>query len=252
MRVKILTQRYVIIAMLFTTTLILSQILTTVVIKVGPLVLTAADFLFPLAYIFGDIFSEVYGYKGTRLIVIGGLLVQAAFFAVLSFVPSLVELASGSTYLSTVVTPDMLAALEKLFNFTLRISIASLIAYFVGENINSIILSKMKIWTKGRFLPARTIASTLFGQLADSLLFAFIAFYGVLAVKDIFAYSLTITFFKSFVEAVMTPVTVFVCNWLKRSEGIDIYDFGVVYNPLNTDVVYSEENNLWQGGEATN
>ena len=185
----------------------------------------AGVIFFPISYIFGDILTEVYGYGRDRRVVWAG-------FAALAF-------ASFMAWVVITLPPaksDFMATyqgqLEGVFGNAWRISAGSMIAFWTGSFANSYVLAKMKIWTAGRWLWTRTIGSTLVGELVDSALFYFIAFYGIWATGDIVKVAIAQYFLKSGWEAVMTPVTYRVVGFLKRVEEVDYYDRGTNFNPF--------------------
>jgi queuosine precursor transporter len=215
----------------FVTTLIISNIIAVKIIQVFGVALPAAVILFPLAYIFGDILTEVYGYAKARQAIwtgfscnlvaviaiwIGGLLPSAPFWTAGSFdTPTQAQL-----------------AYQAILGFTPRLLIASFIAYLVGEFLNSFVLAKLKMRTEGRLLWVRTIASTLVGQAADSAVFISIAFWGIFPPTDIATAILSQWGFKFVYEALATPLTYLVVNFLKRAEGEDFFDKETNFNPL--------------------
>ena len=185
----------------------------------------AGVIFFPISYIFGDILTEVYGYGRDRRVVWAG-------FAALAF-------ASFMAWVVITLPPaksDFMATyqgqLEGVFGNAWRISAGSMIAFWTGSFANSYVLAKMKIWTAGRWLWTRTIGSTLVGELVDSALFYFIAFYGIWATGDIVKVAVAQYLLKSGWEAVMTPVTYRVVAFLKRAEHEDYYDRGTNFNPF--------------------
>ncbi|HBC47794.1 MAG TPA: transporter, partial [candidate division Zixibacteria bacterium] len=161
---------YDIILGLFVAVLLISNVASSKILKLGPFTFDGGTILFPVSYIFGDILTEVYGYRNSRRVIWTGffaaLLMSLTFIAVGKLPP-----ASGW---------ENQDAYEKILGLTPRIVIASLVAYFAGEFSNSYTLAKMKILTKGKWLWSRTISSTIIGEGVDTLLFVTIAFYGVL------------------------------------------------------------------------
>ena len=185
----------------------------------------AGVIFFPISYIFGDILTEVYVYGRDRRVVWAGFaaLAFASFMAwvVISLPPA------KSDFMATYQ-----GQLEGVFGNAWRISAGSMIAFWTGSFANSYVLAKMKIWTAGRWLWTRTIGSTLVGELVDSALFYFIAFYGIWATGDIVKVAIAQYLLKSGWEAVMTPVTYRVVAFLKRAEHEDYYDRGTNFNPF--------------------
>ena len=189
----------------------------------------AGVLFFPISYIFGDILTEVYGYGRDRRVVWAGFgaLAFASFMAwvVIALPPAKTEFMAGYQ-----------AHLEGVFGNAWRIAAGSMIAFWTGSFANSYVLAKMKIWTGGKWLWTRTIGSTLVGELVDSSLFYFIAFYGVWATGDIVKVAIAQYLLKSGWEAVMTPVTYRVVGFLKRVENEDYYDRGTDFNPFRLKV----------------
>lgn len=183
----------------------------------------AGVLFFPISYVFGDVLTEVYGYARARKVVWAGFAAElfAAFmsWAVLAFPP-----APGWPHQ---------AAYETVFGGTPRIVLASLFAYFCGEFVNSYVLAKMKILTEGRFLWMRTIGSTIAGELADSLVFHPLAFWGVWENELVLKVMLTNYCLKVAWEAVMTPFTYKIVNFLKRAESEDYYDRATNFTPFS-------------------
>jgi uncharacterized integral membrane protein (TIGR00697 family) len=228
----VVSQRFVVVAALFITCLITANIIAVKLITLGvgpvrlggfefPAPLPAAIIIFPLSYIIGDILTEVYGYRQARRVIWLGFLCN--LIAVVAF------------WLAGLIPPFQPAvqdAYERILGYTPRILVASFAAYLVGEFANSFVLAKMKIRTKGRFLWARTIGSTIIGQGLDASVFIAIAFGGEEPAALIAGMILTHWLVKTGYEAVATPFTYAVVNYLKRKEGIDTYDYDTDFNPL--------------------
>jgi len=201
---------------------LISNIASTKIVKLGPFDFDGGTLLFPLAYIFGDILTEVYGFKKSRRVIWLG------FFSALLM--SLILMIVG--YLPAASGWENQEAYQKILGLTPRIVMASLIAYFVGEFSNSITLAKMKVWTKGKWLWTRTISSTLIGEGLDTLLFVMIAFLGVLPANLLFAVIISNYIFKCGVEIVFTPLTYKIVGFLKKHEQEDYYDRKTKFNPF--------------------
>lgn len=228
----IVSQRFLVIAALFITCLITANIIAVKLITLGvepirhggfqfPGPLPAAIVIFPLSYIFGDILTEVYGYRQARKIIWLGFLcnlIAVIAFWVAGQIPAL--------------DSDVQNAYERILGYTPRILAASFLAYLVGEFANSFVLAKMKIKTKGRFLWTRTIGSTIVGEGLDALVFITIAFGGTMPWALIGGIILTHWLVKTGYEVVATPFTYMVVNFLKRKEGIDTYDDDTDFNPF--------------------
>ncbi|MGZ5037274.1 MAG: queuosine precursor transporter [Usitatibacter sp.] len=195
---------------------------------VGAATFGAGVLFFPISYVFGDVLTEVYGYARSRRVIWCG-------FAGLAF-------ASFMSYVVVALPPAPFwknqAAYEIAFGLTWRIALASMIAYFAGEFVNSYVLAKMKIMTAGRWLWTRTIGSTIFGEGVDSLLFYPLAFYGAGIIPDEKLPSVMVAQFvaKVSVEVVFTPVTYWIVGWLKRAEHEDYYDRDTKFTPFTLKV----------------
>jgi queuosine precursor transporter len=208
---------------LFVAVLLISNIASTKIVVLWKFTFDGGTILFPLSYIFGDVLTEVYGFYRSRKVIWLG------FFSAL--------LMSLVLYVVQILPPAQdwhnQQAYENLLGFVPRIVMGSLIAYFLGEFSNSIILSMMKKWTKGRFLWTRTISSTIIGEGIDTLVFCFVAFYGILPSGLLWSVILSNYIFKCSVEIVLTPVTYLVVNFLKKKDQVDTYDYHVRYNPFH-------------------
>jgi uncharacterized integral membrane protein (TIGR00697 family) len=215
----------------FVTSLIISNITAVKLISVGPFVLPAAILIFPISYIFGDILTEVYGYARARRVIWIGF--GCNLLAVLIIWIS-IELPPAPFWrIGSFESPQSSQqAYQAIFGFTPRILAASFVAYLVGEFLNSFVLAKMKIATRGRHLWMRTIASTLVGQFADSGIFITFAFYGTIPSTALGPLVVTQWLMKSAYETVITPFTYIVVNYLKRVEEEDYYDRKTNFNPL--------------------
>jgi uncharacterized integral membrane protein (TIGR00697 family) len=214
--------RFVMVTGLFVTCLITSNIIIAKQIGIGGIVLPAAIVIFPLSYIIGDVLTEVYGYRQARRVIWLGFLCN--LIAVLAIWLGKI-LPSAPIF-------DAQDAYERILGSTPRFLLASFAAYLAGEFSNSVVLAKMKIMTKGRWLWTRTIGSTLVGQGVDTIVVLSIAFVGVLPLPVLGAMMFFHWLFKCIYETVATPLTYVVVGYLKRKEGVDAYDYGVNFNPL--------------------
>jgi len=191
---------------------------------IGPWPFGAGILFFPISYVIGDVLTEVYGYARARRAIWAG-------FAALLFMVAM-------SMIVVALPPDAgwtgQAAYEAVFGQVPRIVFASVIAFWAGEFVNSYVLARMKIWTKGKHLWSRTIGSTIFGEGVDSLIFYPLAFLGA----EGWTTSLVLTvLFTQWVlkvawEVILTPFTYLVVGWLKRREGIDVYDKGTDFTPF--------------------
>ena len=221
-RVKSYSQWFVLVTAVFITCLITANITAVKLVGVFGLVLPAGVIIFPISYIFGDVLTEVYGYRQARRVIWLG------FFCNLITV---VAIWVGQV-LPAASFWDGQAAYERILGYIPRLLAASFLAYLVGEFANSFVLAKMKIATQGRWLWTRTIGSTLVGQGLDSLVFITLAFAGTIPLVALASAIVTQWLAKSVYEAVVTPLTYGVVNFLKRQEGLDVYDYDTRFNPL--------------------
>ena len=192
----------------------------------GDTTFSAGVLFFPISYIFGDILTEVYGYGRDRRVVWAGFgaLVFASFMAwvVVSLPPA------GSDFMKAYQVN-----LEGVFGNSWRIALGSMLAFWAGSFSNSYVLAKMKLWTQGKWLWTRTIGSTVVGELVDSSLFYFIAFYGIWTTADVVKIAIAQYLLKTGWEIVMTPVTYRVVAFLKRVEHEDYYDRNTNFTPFS-------------------
>lgn len=210
------------VACLFVAVYIISQVSSAKLFSLGPFVFPGAIVIFPFAYIFGDILTEVYGYSRTRRVIWLGFITAALLAVVLAIVQ----------YLPPAPNWNFQQGYEQILGVVPRIVLGSLLAYWAGEFVNSYVLAKMKLWTEGRMLWSRTIGSTVVGQLVDSIVFGTVAFAGSVPWPVIFSLVGSIYLFKVFYEALATPLTYLIVNYLKRAEGIDVYDRHTNFTPF--------------------
>jgi len=214
------SHRFVIIAAIFVTCLLTANIVGVKVVSLGLFILPAAVAIFPLSYIFGDILTEVYGYRQARRVIWLG------FFCNLVFVIF--------AWVGQILPPapfwEWQEAYESILGYTPRLLVASFCGYLAGEFANSFILAKMKILTQGRWLWSRTIGSTIVGQGLDTLIFVTGAYFGTPFFVPIMILYHWLA--KTGIEAIATPFTYAVVNFLKRKEAIDTYDYKTKFNPF--------------------
>jgi queuosine precursor transporter len=189
----------------------------------------AGTLLFPVSYIFGDVLTEVYGYRRSRRVIWTGFACLALTSVVLGVVRVLPGEAAWQGYAGQNAYVAILGGISSG-----GIVLASLLAYWAGEFSNSYILARMKVWTGGRWLWTRTIGSTIVGEGVDTIIFMLVATLAGVFPWEVFA-SLTLTnyIFKVGVEALMTPVTYWVVSALKRVENEDYYDRNTNFNPFH-------------------
>jgi uncharacterized integral membrane protein (TIGR00697 family) len=207
---------------LFVAVLLISNIASTKIIDIWKFTFDGGTILFPLSYIFGDILTEVYGYKQSRRVIWIGFACAFLMSLTLGLI-GLIQPAQGW---------ELQDSYMAILGQTPRIVAASLIAYFAGEFSNSYILAKMKVFTKGKWLAARTIGSTIAGQGVDTIIFVLVAFAGVLPNSLLLVIIVSNYVFKVLMETVLTPVTYKVVNSLKKAEGVDYYDRDTNFNPF--------------------
>jgi len=216
---------------LFVTTLVVSNIIAVKLISVWTLVLPAAVILFPIAYIIGDILTEVYGYEKARKVIWTGFFCNLVAVLAIWLAGRLIPPPFWT--LGVFDSPETAQqAYDAVLGFAPRLLLASFLAYLVGEFLNSLVLAKLKVRTEGRYLWLRTIGSTIVGQGADSAVFITIAFWGVFPAFAIGQAILSQWLFKVAFETLATPFTYWVVNALKRSEGVDVFDRETNFSPI--------------------
>lgn len=191
---------------------------------IGPWPFGAGILFFPVSYVIGDVLTEVYGYARARRVIWAGF-AALLFMAFMSFV--VVALPPAPDWTNQ-------AAYEAIFGQVPRIVFASIIAFWAGEFVNSYVMARMKVWTKGRYLWTRTIGSTFAGQGVDSLIFYPLAFWGAAGWSNDLVLQVLATQWALKVgwEALLTPVTYLVVGWLKRREGVDVFDEATDFTPF--------------------
>ena len=213
---------YLVSGLLFSTCLIVANIVEQKLIQIGPIEATAGLLIFPISYIVNDIIAEVWGYRKARLIIWYGFLMN--FLAVAVFRLSI--LVPGSENFTHQ------EAFSLVMGNTLRITVASFIAFLIGSFLNAFVMSKMKIMQKGRKFSLRAVVSTLIGEGADSIVFFSIAFMGVIPNDDLWILMLTQTGMKTAYEIIILPFTNRIVTWVKKKEEEDVFDENVSYNPF--------------------
>lgn len=184
----------------------------------------AGVLFFPLSYVIGDVLTEVYGFARARRVIWAGF-AALAFMAFMAWAVVALPPAAGWPHQG---------AYEAVFGNSWRIVLASMTAFWAGEFANSYVLARMKVWTGGRLLWARTIGSTFVGQGLDSLIFYPLAFYGLAGwpPEQLMQVVVSQWLIKTAWEALLTPVTYAVVGWLKRREGVEVFDEGVDFSPF--------------------
>lgn len=207
---------------LFVVTLLISNIIGTKLIEFGSIITDGGVILFPLAYILGDVITEVYGYKFTRRAIwmaFSTMLLAVTVFTIVRYLPPAADY-------------EHQAAFEAVLGFFPRIVFASLAAFLVGSFANSWLLAKLKVATKGKKLWLRLLGSTIVGEFLDTVVFALIAFGGIITGGDMMVYILVGVSLKTLAEVVLMPITYSVVAYIKYREGVDVYDKQIDFNPF--------------------
>jgi uncharacterized integral membrane protein (TIGR00697 family) len=194
---------------------------------IGEYIFGAGVLFFPISYLFGDVLTEVYGYKRSRRVIWAGF--GALIFA------SLMSFIITSLPPARTMSTEQVNAVNLVFGQTWRIALASLIAFWAGEFANSFVLAKMKIATNGKYLWSRTIGSTFAGEAVDSLIFYPLAFYGTWSNEQVVMVMIGNYFLKVFWEVVATPFTYLIVGYLKRAEHEDYFDRDTDFNPFSLE-----------------
>ena len=233
----IATKRVIFIGMLFVSFLIVSNLTAFKVVEIH---LThslyvnfpAALIFFPLTYFFDDVLTEVYGFKMSRFIIWGGLICSVMITLCTQIA---VQLPASPIWDRN--TNHGAAAYELIFQGSLRIFIASILAYFCGEFLNSLILAKLKVATKGQYFSIRVMTSTAIGVGIDSIIFCYIAFWNIMPHRVIEEIILTQYIFKIAYEFLMLPITYSLVSYLKQKDKVDYYDLNTKFNPFSISLV---------------
>jgi uncharacterized integral membrane protein (TIGR00697 family) len=207
----------------FVAVLMISNVASSKFVRLGPFTFDGGTILFPISYIFGDVLTEVYGYRASRRVIWSGFAataLMAGVFALVGVLPA----AEGWTNQE---------AYRAILGSTPRIVLGSLVAYWAGSFSNAWVLARMKVWSGGRWLWARTIGSTLVGEGVDTLLFVAIAFLGAQPFSLLVSTVISNYVFKCGVEAAFTPLTYRIVNGLKRAERVDYYDRTTNFSPFD-------------------
>jgi queuosine precursor transporter len=207
---------------LFVAVLLISNIASSKIVSLGSFAFDGGTILFPISYIFGDILTEVYGYRKSRQVIwigFGSAVLMTVVLAIVGYLPSAPDWPNQAAY-------------SAILGSTPRIVAGSLLAYFAGEFSNSFVLAKMKLLTKGRWLFTRTIGSTIVGEGVDTLIFVLVAFGGIYSTSTILAIILFNYIFKVGFEIIVTPLTYAIVGFLKKTEKTDVYDVKTNFNPF--------------------
>ena len=207
---------------LYITFVLVSNVTAGKIVQIGVFTLAAPIFFFPITYIIADILTEVYGYSKARSVVwmlLACTIIAGLLYALVAYLPPAKGFDANDAYV-------------RVLGQVPRILMGSWIAIYVGGILNDYTLAKMKLWTKGKHLWTRTIGSTFVGEGADTVLFFFIALYGVIPNSLMLGAILSGWLIKVAVEVIMTPVTYYVIGKLKKAENVDYYDYDTDFNPF--------------------
>ena len=193
----------------------------------GEYIYGAGVLFFPISYLFNDIMTEVYGFARSRRAVWAGF--GALIFA------SVMSYAVTALPAAPTMSPEHQSAVNFIFGQTARITLASLVAFWAGEFVNSFVLAKLKLLTEGRFLWTRTIGSTFVGEAIDSLIFYPVAFLGTWSAEQVVSVMIGNYFIKVLWEVVATPLTYALVSWLKKVEHEDYFDRDTDFNPFTLE-----------------
>jgi len=207
---------------IFVVVLLISNLVGQKITAIGPFRISGAQLLFPIAYIFGDVFTEVYGYGASRRAIWIGFGASALLAAMGMF----------TVWLPPAPGWHGQEAFQKVFDFVPRLVAASLIAFWSGEFANSFVMAKMKLWTGGKYLWTRTVGSTVVGQAVDTAVVITLSFGGSLTPSLIVNLIVSGYLGKVLYEVLATPLTYAVVNFLKRHEGVDTFDRRTNFNPF--------------------
>ena len=213
---------FVVLCALNITCLLISNIITIKTLNIFGLIFTAGDILFPITYILNDLFTEVYGFNKSKFIIWISFFCNLLMVIIFSIT---IALPAGESF-------ELQDELVNILGSTPRILIASFIAFLVGNFANSIVMSKMKVKTEGKYLALRTIASTLIGEGLDTLIFISIVFINSLDLQTMIFLIINTFILKVFLEIILTPITYKIINFIKKKENIDTYDNGIKYRIL--------------------
>lgn len=216
------TWNYFFVAVFFVALLMISNTVAVKIISIGNFTVTGAIFIFPFTYILSDILTEVYGYRGSRPIIWAGfcaIIFMAIMYTFVGILPAAPFWHDQNSF-------------EIILGQVPRIVIASLLGYLAGSFSNSFILSRMKVWMKGKYLFARTIGSTIIGEGIDSIIFVLVGFAGLIPDTSLLEVIVSSYLIKIGIEIIVTPITYKAVNYLKAKENIDTYDTDISYSPF--------------------
>lgn len=211
---------FMLLAVTFCVCLILANLLATKQFQIGSLNLTTGVLVFPISYVVNDCITEVWGFHRAKLVIWTGFMMNFAFV----FLAWLADLIPGAPYW------DNDAGFHALFGLAPRVAIASFAAFLIGSLLNAYVMSVMKVRNNGRHFSWRAIASTIVGELSDSIIFFPIALGGIVPKENLLLMMVSQVIVKVLYEIILLPITIRSVAWLKRSEDIDIYDKDISYS----------------------
>ena len=211
---------FMLLAVTFCVCLILANLLATKQIQFGPLNLTSGVLVFPISYVVNDCITEVWGYRRAKLVIWTGFVMNFAFV----LIAWLADMIPGAPYWTNQ------EGFHALFGLAPRVALASFAAFVVGSLMNAYVMSRMKIRDKGQRFSFRAIASTVVGEVTDSLIFFPIALGGIVPTENLILMMGSQVIVKTLVEVVILPMTIRFVKWLKRTEGMDVYDNDINYS----------------------
>ena len=211
---------FMLLAVTFCVCLILANLLATKQIQFGPLNLTSGVLVFPISYVVNDCITEVWGYRRAKLVIWTGFVMNFAFV----LIAWLADMIPGAPYWTNQ------EGFHALFGLAPRVALASFAAFVVGSLMNAYVMSRMKIRDKGQRFSFRAIASTVVGEVTDSLIFFPIALGGIVPTENLILMMGSQVVVKTLVEVVILPMTIRFVKWLKRTEGMDVYDNDINYS----------------------
>lgn len=211
---------FMLLAVTFCVCLILANLLATKQIQFGPLNLTSGVLVFPISYVVNDCITEVWGYRRAKLVIWTGFVMNFAFV----LIAWLADMIPGAPYWTNQ------EGFHALFGLAPRVALASFAAFIVGSLMNAYVMSRMKIRDKGHRFSFRAITSTVVGEVTDSLIFFPIALGGIVPTENLILMMGSQVVVKTLVEVVILPMTIRFVKWLKRTEGMDVYDDDINYS----------------------
>lgn len=222
MKGKMVSVSFMWLGILFCVCLISANLLATKQIMFGPFNITAGILVFPISYIVNDCIAEVWGFHKAKMIIWMGFLMNFLFV----FFGFLADLIPGAPYW------DNAEGFHKLFGLAPRMAFASFLAFLVGSFLNAYVMSVMKVASGGKRFSVRAIVSTIVGETADSLIFFPVALGGIVPFRNLLLMMCWQILLKTLYEIIILPLTIRVVRYVKRTEGVDVYDKNISYNVL--------------------